>query len=86
MSRAPAEQLQRGFVRSSPPPSPLCQVSRKSPVCLSPPVVNAHHFSLHAEEVRVKRHRQAEEEEEALQTKDVVVVEARPPGSTGQLT
>ena len=62
-------------------------MSRKSPVCLSPPVVNAHHFSLHAEEVRVKRHRQAEEEEEeALQTKDVVVVEARPPGSTGQLT
>ena len=46
-------------------------------------------FSLHAEEVRVKRHRQAEEEEEeeeAHQTKDVVVVEARPPGSTGQLT
>ena len=67
-------------------------MSRKSPVCLSPPVVNAHHFSLHAEEVRVKRHRQAEEEEEeeeeeeAHQTKDVVVVEARPPGSTGQLT
>ena len=47
-------------------------------------------FSLHAEEVRVKRHRQAEEEEEeeeeAHQTKDVVVVEARPSGSTGQLT
>ena len=45
-------------------------------------------FSLHAEEVRVKRHRQAEEEEEeeAPQTKDVVVVEARPSGSTGQLT
>ena len=84
MSRAPAEQLQRGSSAAARRLHPFCQVSRKSPVCLSPPVVNAHHFSLHAEEVRVKRHRQAEEE--VHQTKDVVVVEARPPGSTGQLT
>ena len=36
----------KGFDRSCPPPSPRlhCQVSRKSPVCLSPPVVNAPTF------------------------------------------